>query len=116
MPSIIQGKDTAIIILYEIYGINPHIKRVCEHYSAAGYDVLYPNFVKLQKCFCYHRESVAYQYFVQHIGFPLMIQEVKTILMKARKDYRNIFLMGFSVGATAAWLCSETENALDGVI
>ena len=26
------------------------------------------------------------------------------------------FLLGFSVGATVAWLCSELENGVDGVI
>lgn len=112
----IRSKKSAIIVLHEIYGINPHIKWVCEHYIEAGYDVLCPNFLKPGVYFDYDREEEAYQYFVNHIGFWHMVHEVRTILMKTRTDYKNIFLLGFSVGATAAWICSEKENAADGVI
>jgi len=112
----LNGKESAIIILHEIYGINPHINWICEHYLAAGYDVICPDFVKSRDYFDYRREGEAYQYFVEHIGFPSMVHEVRAILMKARTNYRNVFLLGFSVGATAAWICSETENAADGVI
>ena len=116
MLNFIHGKESAIIILHEIYGINPHIKWMCEHYLAAGYDVLCPNFVKTRDYFEYSREGEAYQYFVKHIGFPTMVHEVNTLLMKARTDYKNVFLLGFSVGATVAWICSKIENATDGVI
>lgn len=116
MLNIIHGNESAIIVLHEIYGINPHVKRICEHYSAAGYDVICPDFLKSRDYFDYRREGEAYQYFIEQIGFPSMVHEVITILMKARTNYKNVFLLGFSVGATAAWICSETENAADGVI
>ena len=115
MLNIIRDKESAIIVLHEIYGISPHINWICKQYLAAGYEVLCPDFVKSRDYFDYSGEGEAYQYFVEHIGFPSMVHEVKTILMKARSEYKNIFLLGFSVGATAAWICSETENA-DGVI
>ncbi|WP_040412280.1 dienelactone hydrolase family protein [Desulfosporosinus sp. OT] len=38
--------ESAIIVLHEIYGINPHIQWVCEHYSDAGYHVICPDFIK----------------------------------------------------------------------
>jgi len=116
MLNIIRGKESAIIVLHEIYGINPHIKLICEHYLAAGYDVFCPNFVEPRGYFDYSREGEAYQYFVKNIGFPSMVQQVNKILMKSRTDYRNVFLLGFSAGATTAWICSETENAVDRVI
>ncbi|MDP4160944.1 MAG: dienelactone hydrolase family protein, partial [Bacillota bacterium] len=31
-------------------------------------------------------------------------------------NYKHVFLLGFSVGATAAWICSEKEPLADGVI
>ena len=113
MLNIVHGKESVIIVLHEIYGINSHIKWVCEQYLAAGYEVICPEFVTPSD---YSREGEAYQYFVEHIGFPSMVHEVKTILMKVRTDYKHVFLLGFSIGATAAWICSETENAADGVI
>lgn len=78
--------------------------------------MLCPNFLKSEVYFDYNREEEAYQYFVNHVGFPHMVHEVRKILMKARTDYKNIFLLGFSVGATAAWICSEKENTADEVI
>ena len=113
MLDIMHGKESVIIVLHEIYGINSHIKSVCEQYLTDGYEVICPEFVNPSD---YSREGEAYQYFVEHIGFPSMVHEVKTILMKVRTDYKHVFLLGFSIGATAAWICSETENAADGVI
>ena len=86
MLNIVHGKESVIIVLHEIYGINSHIQWVCEHYSAAGYDVICPKFMKLSD---YSRQGEAYQYFVEHIGFPSMVHEVKTILMKVRPDYKH---------------------------
>ena len=113
MLDIMNGKESVIIVLHEIYGINSHIKWVCEQYLAAGYEVICPEFVNPSD---YSREREAYQYFVEHIGFPSMVHEVKAILMKVRADYKHVFLLGFSIGATVAWICSETEIAADGVI
>jgi len=116
MTNNIRGKESVIIVLHEIYGINQHIKWVCEQYLEAGYDILCPNLLKSGIYFNYNREEEAYQYFVNHVGFSHIVQEVRKILIKARTDYKNIFLIGFSVEATAAWICSEIENTADGVI
>lgn len=45
-----------------------------------------------------------------------MVHEVGKILINSRAVYKNIVLLGFSVGATAAWICSEKENTADKVI
>jgi len=116
MLNIIRGNESAIIVLHEIYGINPHIRGICEHYASVGFDVLCPDFLNIRDYFDYSREGEAYEYFRKHIGFPSMVHEVKTILMNARTNYKKVFLLGFSVGATAAWICSEKENPAEGVI
>jgi len=64
----------------------------------------------------YCREGEAYQYFIDHIGFSSVTEEFTKILNEARRDYKQIFLLGFSVGATAAWICSSLESTVDGVI
>lgn len=111
-----ERKEYAVIVLHEIYGVNPHIKWVCEQYLAAGYDVLCPNFVKSGDYFDYCKEGDAYQYFIDHIGFDSVTEEFEKIFNKAHSNYKQIFLLGFSVGATAAWICSGLENTVDGVI
>ncbi|EJL0886217.1 dienelactone hydrolase family protein, partial [Salmonella enterica] len=34
--------DNAIIVLHEIYGINDHIKRMCDIYHESGFDIFCP--------------------------------------------------------------------------
>jgi len=111
-----ERKEYAVIVLHEIYGINPHIKWVCEQYLAAGYDVFCPNFIKTEDYFDYSRKVEAYQYFIEHIGFDLGTEKLEKIFNKIHRDYKQIFLLGFSVGATAAWICSGLESTVDGVI
>jgi len=111
-----ERKEYAVIVLHEIYGINPHIKWVCEQYLAAGYDVLCPNLFNTEGHFDYSREGEAYQYFIDHIGFDSVTEDFEKIFSKAHGDYKKIFLLGFSVGATAAWICSGLESTVDGVI
>ncbi|KGK88099.1 DeoR faimly transcriptional regulator [Desulfosporosinus sp. HMP52] len=111
-----ERKEYAVIVLHEIYGINPHIKWVCKQYLESGYDVLCPDFLKGKEFFNYNREGEAYQYFIEHIGFNSMTEEFEKILKKAHSNYKRVYLLGFSVGATAAWLCSGLESTVDGAI
>ncbi len=112
----ISNSDIAIIILHEIYGINEHITQVCKQLRKSGYDVICPNILKLNNPFNYSQEDQAYSYFMENIGFSGASNQVKEIIKRIRTKYRKIFLLGFSVGATIAWLCSVDEAKVDGVI
>ena len=41
-----RDKDSVIIVLHEIYGINQHMEWVREQYLEAGLDVLCPDFLQ----------------------------------------------------------------------
>lgn len=112
----LTGKsDRAVIILHEIYGINSHIKSECSKYFERGFDIICPNFLTDREKFEYSEEKEAYTNFVNSIGFEKMSQEIEKIVEMNRKKYNKIFLIGFSVGATAAWLCSSKVR-IDGVL
>lgn len=113
---IIDNSDSVIIVLHEIYGINQHIQMVCEKFSMSGYNVICPNLIGLTQPFNYDLEEEAYQHFMNNIGFDLAVLQVKQVMMQAKKQYRHIYLLGYSVGATIAWLCSGEENMCDGII
>lgn len=51
---------------------------------------------------------------MKNVGFPGVLRKINTIISKLDRQYRKIILLGFSVGATAAWLCSEDER-VDGI-
>jgi len=113
---IIDNPNSVIIVLHEIYGINQHIKMVCEKFSMKGYDIICPNLIDLPQPFNYDLQEEAYQHFMNNIGFDSAVQQVKQVIIQAKMQYRNIYLLGYSVGATIAWLCSSEENICSGII
>ncbi|HWR42261.1 dienelactone hydrolase family protein [Sporomusa sp.] len=98
----------AIIVLHEIYGINRHIIKVCEEYSKYGIDIIAPNLLAGREPFSYDQEEIAYSYFMNTIGFERSFSQVKDILFNVRANYQEVYVLGYSIGATLAWLCSET--------
>ncbi|MHB8066121.1 MAG: dienelactone hydrolase family protein, partial [Ruminiclostridium sp.] len=112
----LTNSDSLIIVLHEIYGINLHIKTVIENFSTAGFDVICPNLLGLSEPFDYEQQETAYQHFIVNIGFEKAAQQVKKLIEAFSGQYNHIFLLGYSVGATIAWLCSDENNMCAGVI
>ncbi|MFJ8235528.1 hypothetical protein ACIQ34_07240 [Ureibacillus sp. NPDC094379] len=44
---------------------------------------------------------------MDNVGITSGLHKVKNILLDIQDEYSKIFIIGFSVGATVAWLCSE---------
>ncbi|MBU2700530.1 dienelactone hydrolase [Sporomusaceae bacterium BoRhaA] len=108
MLNYIHHADTVIIVLHEIYGVNQHIIDICEEFSKCGMDVIAPNLLKDKESFRYDQEAIAYQHFMNNIGFGSAFDQVKRVLYNVRASYKAVYVVGYSVGATLAWLCSET--------
>lgn len=100
------GSNTAIVVLHEIYGINPHIRRVCHEYHAMERDVYCLNLIGRDEPFSYAQQNEAYRYFIENVGFDTSY--IVTLLQTLRPQYDNLILVGFSVGATLAWLAARS--------
>ena len=100
--------DTVVIVLHEIYGINRHIMKVCEKLSKYGLDIIAPNLLKGREPFSYNQEAIAYDYFMNSVGFESTFNQVEEILHNARAKYKKVYVLGYSVEATLAWRGSET--------
>jgi len=109
-----NGSDIAIIILHEIYGINEHINDVCDFYVMKKYDVYCPKLFEHDIPFSYVENEVAYQNFTENVGFDAF-HKINKLIDELKNQYRKVFLIGFSVGATLAWRCSQ-QGKCDGVI
>ncbi|MFB5284063.1 dienelactone hydrolase family protein [Peribacillus sp. Hz7] len=107
--------DTAIIVIHEIYGINQHMKSFCELLSEQHFDVICPNLLERDTPFDYSQEHLAYHHFMENVGFENALHKIKDVLSDIKNEYKSIYVVGFSVGATVAWLCSE-EESIDGVV
>lgn len=109
----IHNNKSAIIVLHEIYGVNKFIEDVCEQYHRIGFDVYSPNLLN-KKSYSYEQAAEAYDNFKSEIGFHVYSQ-INTLVAILKEKYEKVFILGFSVGGTIAWRCSE-YSMCDGVI
>lgn len=108
MLKINKNSDKLIILLHEIYGINNNIKEIANSLSSNGFDLIAPDFNN-NKVFDYKDEELAYLNYKNNVGFIKPLQKIENIIINNRKEYRKIVIIGFSVGATLAWLSSEMD-------
>jgi dienelactone hydrolase len=117
MKQIINNSDTVIIVVHEIYGINVHISGVCDRLAEVKYDVLCPNLLgSRQEPFHYNEEALAYRHFMKEVGFAAAQEQIEVLARGVRGRYRYCFIVGYSIGATIAWLCSGKADLFSGVV
>lgn len=102
-----------VILLSEIYGVNEHMELIEDLLQKEGFAVICPNLLA-REAFPYSEEAEAYNYFINKIGFENSCNEVKKLVQHYRSQYQSIFLLGFSVGATTAWLSSQLD--VEGIV
>lgn len=104
--------STAIVILHEIYGINDFMLDQIKYYEQRGFTVYCPNLLK-RTSFSYQEAEQAYEYYYAHYS------EIKNFtfnyIEKISQLHESVYFLGFSVGGTLAWLCSD-EMECTGVI
>jgi dienelactone hydrolase len=115
MLSYRNNSDTLIVVLHEIYGINDHIAGVCQSLADSGYDVVCPDLLDGKPPYDYAREEEAYQYFMNFEGFESSAKRITFLVRQEEYAYRRIFLLGYSAGATIAWLCGADSVKPGGV-
>lgn len=115
MITIDKNSDYAVIVIHEIYGINKHMEYICQSLSEQGLDIICPNLLGRDIPFHYDEERVAYRHFMENIGFERAADEIRILLRQLKTTYKKVFILGFSVGATVAWLCSK-EQGLNGIV
>ncbi|PFJ18729.1 hypothetical protein COD67_02160 [Bacillus cereus] len=103
-------KKLALVVVHEIYGVNDHMQHVIDHFTSSHIDVFCPNLLQLQHSFHYNDEEKAYLYFMNHIGFNYGKVQIEELVTSLSHRYTRIGLIGFSVGATIAWLCSNNPK------
>ena len=105
---------TAIVIIHEIYGINRHISDMHMRFEEMGFDVYCMDFYK-GRAFGYKEAEAAYSYFMENVGFEKARKVTLELLKSIRCKYKKVYLVGYSIGAAVAWLCSEEPKLLDGI-
>lgn len=112
-PLVARPASKAVILLHEIYGINDHIVRVRKHWEQRGFDVYIPPLYPHTAPFEYSQQDAAYRHFMDHSGFDTA--QVTSLMSELKTRYTTLLLVGYSVGATLAWLAARREDC-DGII
>ena len=110
MTEVQKRSNVIVIVVHEIYGINAHMRYVCEMLSRQGFDTVCPDLLKREAPFEYNEEASAYEYFMKHVGFELALKRIHEAIEAVEGKYDRIYIAGFSAGATVAWLCSEAAG------
>lgn len=108
--------DTAVLVLHEIYGLNEHMETVCDMFFEQGMDVYCPNFLSQDSPFPLEQEKEAYGFFMQKVGFERSTKIAIDYVQQFRNSYQNLYIVGYSVGATTAWIASSKTQLIDGMI
>ncbi|MCM3359677.1 dienelactone hydrolase family protein [Psychrobacillus sp. MER TA 171] len=109
MEQLKQSSNRCVILLHEIYGVNAHMKYYANFLYQKGFDVYVPNLLQKDTVFSYEEEELAYQNFMGDIGFKKAKNDVDILINDLSKEYNQIHIVGFSIGATIAWLCSNNN-------
>jgi dienelactone hydrolase len=105
-----QNASACVILLHEIYGVNEHIKHYAQLLFKRGFDVYVPNMIQRNEPFTYEEADKAYENFINNVGFIRAQAQIQKLIHQLSNKYEEIQLIGFSVGATIAWLCSESAK------
>ncbi|WP_191565814.1 dienelactone hydrolase family protein [Metabacillus idriensis] len=115
MIQILNKKEKLVIVVHEIYGINQYMESFCKRLSENDFDIICPNLLEREQPFDYSEEEIAYRNFMENMGFAKAAHKIKDILLDVKNEYNKIYIVGFSVGATVAWLCSD-QDCLAGIV
>lgn len=105
--------NKAIVLLHEIYGLNAHIQRTADRWKTRGFDVYTPALFPHAAPFAYHQQDKAYRHFCDKVGFDPTA--IVSLLAELRAKYATVLIIGYSTGATLAWLAARS-GLCDGVI
>ncbi len=102
-----SGAEDAVILLHEIYGVNGHMLDTAAWLAAQGLAVYCPDL--LGAVYGYDREAAAYEHYMR-VGFAAAAEEVAALAGRLAGHHRRLYLVGYSAGATVAWLLTGRDG------
>jgi carboxymethylenebutenolidase len=112
----LRAPRAGLVIVQEIFGVNSHIKRVCDGFAADGYVALAPAiFERVEPGFAigYKPEDIERGRAVR-MKIPLedMVKDLRAGVKALTADKLKVGVVGYCLGGTLAWLAA---TRIDGV-
>ena len=99
-----------VVVLQEAFGVNPHIRGVCEAYAAAGYAAIAPALYDRQQrnaSFGYDPEATRAALALRRkLDYAEALRDIAAAVAALRATGR-VGVVGYCVGGSAAWLAAS---------
>jgi len=109
----------ALVVIQEIFGVNHHIRNVCDRFAAQGYVAVAPAiFDRIERNFQsgYSPDEVTIaRKFVANPDWPAMLRDVQAAI-ESVKDIGPVGIVGFCLGGSVAYAASTKLNGLRAAV
>ena len=99
-----------IVIIQEIFGVNGHIKRVCDSYAAEGYTALAPavfDRVEPGISLGYQPEDITRGREIRgKVGWDSMVMDIRSAVDALKAEGLPVGVVGYCMGGSLAWLAA----------
>jgi len=113
------GANGAIVVIQEIFGVNHHIRNVCDRFAAQGYVAVAPSiFDRIEPNFQsgYSPEEIAIaRKFVAAPDWPAMLRDTQAAIDVVR-DVGPVGIVGFCLGGSVAYAAATKLTGLKAAI
>ena len=109
----------AVVVIQEIFGVNHHIRTVCDRFAEQGYVAIAPAiFDRIERNFQsgYSPEEIAIaRKFVAALDWPAMLRDTQAAI-DATKDVGPVGIIGFCLGGSVAYAAATKLSGLSAAI
>ena len=109
----------ALVVIQEIFGVNHHIRNVCERYASEGYVAVAPSiFDRTERNFQsgYSPEEVAAaRKFIANPDWPAMLRDTQAAIDSVQ-DVGPVGIVGFCLGGSIAYAAATKLNGLRAAV
>jgi carboxymethylenebutenolidase len=109
----------AVVVIQEIFGVNHHIRNVCDRFAAQGYVAIAPSiFDRIERNFQsgYSPEEIAIaRKFVAAPDWPAMLLDTQAAI-DAVRDVGPVGIIGFCLGGSVAYAAATKLSGLSAAI
>lgn len=109
----------ALVVIQEIFGVNHHIRNVCDRFAAEGYVAVAPAiFDRIERNFQsgYSPDEITVaRKFVASPDWPAMLRDVQAAI-DAVKDVGPVGIVGFCLGGSVAYAAATKLNGLRAAV
>ena len=99
-----------LVVIQEIFGVNAHIRRVCDGFAGDGYVALAPAlFDRVEPGYetGYAQDDVERGRNVrQKLGWDLMVTDTRAAVEALKKSGLKVAVVGYCMGGSMAWLAA----------